>query len=77
MQHRQNKSVIFMNLLTFPTENSKTLFKMKVSCHSKFKAWSQKEKQFSLSLFYKSPSAYKFLFYSKQIALPGLSSIRR
>lgn len=35
------------------------------------------ERKFSLSLFYKSPSAYKFLLYSKQIALPGISSIRR
>jgi len=76
VQNRQNKSVHFMNLLTFPSENSKTLVNMQVS-HRKFKPWSQKEKQFALSLFYKSPSAYKFLFYSKQISLPGLSSIRR
>lgn len=39
--------------------------------------WSFDEKQFALSLFYKSPSAYTFLKNSKQIILPGLSTIRR
>lgn len=30
-----------------------------------------------MSLFYKSPSAYKFLKNNKQITLPGLSTCRR
>jgi len=56
--------------------NSRTLVHMEIS-HSTFKPWSLKEKQFALSLFYKSLSAYEFLFYSKQISFPSLSSIRR
>jgi len=44
---------------------------------SSTKSWSQKEKQLALSIFYKSPSAYKYLYFSKQINLPGLTSIKR
>lgn len=73
-----NKSVNVINLLTFPSENSKTLVKMQIlRKKSSTKSWSLKKKQFALSLLYKSPSTYKFLYYSKQINLPGLSSIKR
>lgn len=36
--------------------------------HSKFKPWSLKENQFALSLFYKSPFAYKFYFIQINIS---------
>lgn len=78
LQNKHNKNVQFMNLLHFPSEDSKTLVGMQVS-HKQLstKPWSQKEKQFALSLFYKSPSAYKFLRNSKKIILPGLTTIKR
>lgn len=78
LQNKHNKSIKFTNLLKFPSENSKTLVKMQITRKkSSTKPWSQKEKEFALSLFYKSPSAYKFLYFSKQINLPGLTSIKR
>jgi DNA transposase THAP9 len=66
------------NKLQFPSKDSKTLVKMQI-LRTKIsrKPWSFDEQQFALSLFYKSPSAYKFLKNSKQIILPGLSTIRR
>jgi len=78
LQNKHNKSVEFINLLKFPSENAKTLVKMQISRKkSSTKSWSQKEKQLALSIFYKSPAAYKFLYFSKQINLPGLTSIKR
>ncbi|KAL4085131.1 hypothetical protein QTP88_027423 [Uroleucon formosanum] len=78
LQNKHNKSIDFINLLKFPSENAKTLVKMQIARKkSSTKSWSQKEKQLALSLFYKSPSAYKFLYFSKQINLPGLTSIKR
>lgn len=41
------------------------------------KPFSKAEQNFALSLFYKSPSAYKFLRNNKEINLPGMSTIRR
>lgn len=78
MQNKHNKSVIFMNLLKFPSQNSKTFVRMQISRHNKStKPCLQKEQQFSLSLFYKSPSAYKFVRNSKKITLPSLTTIKR
>jgi len=78
LQNKHNKSLDFINLLKFPSENAKTLVKMQIARKkSSTKSWSQKEKQLALSIFYKSPSAYKFLYFSKQINLPCLTSIKR
>lgn len=78
LQNKHNKNTHFMNLLHFPSEDSKTIVGMQI-LHKQFskKPWSQKEKQFALSLFYKSPSTYKFLRNSKKITLPGLTTIKR
>jgi len=72
------KNINLFNKLPFSSRDSKTLVKMQVlrSKTSK-KPWDFDEKQFALGLFYKSPSAYKYLKNSKQIILPGLSTIRR
>lgn len=78
LQNKNNKSIDFINLLRFPSENAKTLVKMQISRKkSSTKSWSLKEKQLALNIFYKSPSTYKFLYFSKQINLPGLTSIKR
>jgi len=78
LQNKHNKSVNFMNLLKFPSQDSKTFVGMQISRHNmSTKPWSQKEQQFALSLFYKSPSAYKFLRNSKIITLPSLTTIKR
>lgn len=77
LQSKHNKSVNFMNLLKFPSQDSKTFVGMQISHHNmSTKPWSQKEQQFALSLFYKSPSAYKFLRNSKKITLPSLTTIK-
>lgn len=78
LKNKQNKSVDFMNLFKFPSEESKTLVGMQISRNNlSTKPWSQKEQKFALSIFYKSPSAYKFLRNSKKIRLPGLTTIKR
>lgn len=78
LQNKHNKSVNFLHLLKFPSEDSKTLVRMQISRNKlSTKPWSRKEQQFAISIFYKSPSAYKFLRNSKKITLPGLTTIRR
>jgi len=72
----RNKNIF--NTIQFSSRDSKALVKMQVlRSKTQRKPWDFDEKQFALSLFYKSPSAYKFLRNSKQIILPGLSTIRR
>lgn len=78
LQNRHNKSVNCMNLLKFPSEDSKTLVGMQITRNGlSTKSWSQKEQEFALSLFYKSPSTYKFLRNSKKIILPGITTVKR
>ena len=45
--------------------------------HTKQRKWTDDEKQFALSLFYKSPKAYCHLRDTKYLALPCVSLIRR
>jgi len=77
MQNKYNKSVSFMKLLKFPSQDSKTFVGMQTTRHNiSTKPWSQKEQQFALRLFYKSPPAYKFLRNSKIITLPSITTIK-
>lgn len=56
------KNINLFNKLPFSSRDSKTLVKMQVlRSKTSRKPWDFDEKQFALSLFYKSPSAYKFL----------------
>ncbi|CAI6369764.1 unnamed protein product [Macrosiphum euphorbiae] len=57
----------------FPSKNSKALVTMQLK--SKKRPWTEDEKNFALSLFYKSPAAYKFLRLQK-VNLPAPSTIR-
>ena len=45
--------------------------------HTKQRKWSNKEKEFAVNLFYKSPKAYFYLRDQKKFALPCISLIRR
>uniref|UniRef100_A0A2H8TT66 Transposable element P transposase n=1 Tax=Melanaphis sacchari TaxID=742174 RepID=A0A2H8TT66_9HEMI len=76
-ESKKNKSTL-LDSLYYPSADSKTLVKMQV-LRPKFsrKKFTKNEQNFALSLFYKSPSAYKFLKNNKQLTLPGLSTIRR
>lgn len=72
------KNYEILNTFNFPSNESKTLVKMQVSRQIKTtKEWASDEKNLALSIFYKSPSTYKFLRNSKNINLPAESSIRR
>lgn len=67
-----------LDSLHFPSKESKTLVKMQVSRKKKTtKTWATDEKNLALSIFYKSPSTYKFLRISKNINLPAESSLKR
>ncbi|KAK9675009.1 Transposase protein [Popillia japonica] len=59
----------------FISPQSKALAEMQFLTKPK-KAWTKTQKQFALALYYKSPSAYKFLRKQK-IILPSVSTIRR
>lgn len=76
-ESKKNKSTL-LDCLYYPSTDSKTLVKMQV-LRPKFsrKKFTKNEQNFALGLFYKSPSAYKFLKNNKQLTLPGLSTIRR
>lgn len=67
-----------VNSLYYPSENAKILVKMQtLRTKTSRKPFSKDEQNFALSLFYKSPSAYKFLRNNKKITLPGMPTIRR
>lgn len=57
----------------FPSNNSRALVTMQLK--SKTRSWTAEEKNLALSLYYKSPSAYKFLRLHK-VNLPAPSTIR-
>lgn len=63
------------NKVHFSSVNSKALITMQM-LHKKRKSWSKPEKRLSLSLFYKSPSTYKYIRKSG-IVLPSESTMRR
>ncbi|CAI6351142.1 unnamed protein product [Macrosiphum euphorbiae] len=70
----KNKNIF--NSSSFPSTDSQTLVKMQIRQNISRKPWTNLEKDFSLRLYYKSPSAYKFL-RSTKINLPGLATIKR
>lgn len=65
----------FLNQSQFSSINSKALITMQM-LHKNRKHWSNAEKKIALSLFYKSPSTYKYMRKSG-IVLPGESTVRR
>lgn len=66
----------FLNSLTYNSSATATFVKMQI-LHQKYKRWTLKEKKFSLQLFYKSPSTYKFLRVNLKLVLPSISVIRK
>ena len=56
--------------------NVQFFFNMQIS-HIKKKQWTKEEREFSLSLFYRSPKTYMFLRDHKKFSLPCVSLIRR
>lgn len=65
----------FLQSVNFSSISSKNLVTMQIN-HKLRKPWSIEEKKLSLSLYYKSPSTYKFMRRNK-IILPGESTVRR
>lgn len=65
----------FLHLVEFPSISSKSLVTMQIN-HKSRKQWTSEEKKLSLSLYYKSPSTYKYMRKNK-IILPGESTVRR
>lgn len=53
-----------------------SFFEMQVN-HLKLKKWTDQEKKFAISLFYKSPKAYGYLRDEQEFILPCVSLIRR
>lgn len=65
----------FFNQSQFPSTNSKALMTMQM-LHKNRKPWTKAEKKFALSIYYKSPSTYKYM-RKQGIVLPGESTVRR
>jgi hypothetical protein len=65
----------FFENAKFYSKNSELFVKMQL-LHSKRKPWSTAEKNFALSLYYKSPSTYRYM-RKNNLVLPGESTIRR
>lgn len=65
----------FFEEAKFPSINSKALMSMQL-LHKNRKSWSASEKKIALSLYYKSPSTYKYM-RSNGIILPAESTVRR
>lgn len=63
----------FINKTNFFSKNSKSLVTMQL-LHKKRKPWLQNEKILAISIFYKSPTAYKFM-RKNNIILPGVSTL--
>lgn len=81
---RLNKKVFHMKLPTLEnqieethiSDAAKTLVKMQL-LHKPKTPWTTDQKKLALDLWYRSPSAYKFLKEEKHIVLPSESSIRQ
>jgi len=65
----------FFEEAKFPSINSKALISMQL-LHKRRKPWFKTEKNMALSLYYKSPSTYKFM-RKNGIILPGETTVRR
>ena len=57
-------------------KNLLLLLKMQLRYQNKKRKWDEDEKYFWLSLYYKSPKAYKFLRKEKEISLPCLTVVK-
>lgn len=66
---------ILQSLLKHKSSHVKTFISMQVN-HKKKSKWTNPEKQLSLSLFYKSPSLYKFMRNNLQFVLPSIRTIQ-
>lgn len=78
MKNRRQTTNNIVDSLQYPSKDSKVLVKMQtLRAKSSRKPFTKAEQNFALSLFYKSPSTYKFLRNNKKITLPGMSTIRR
>lgn len=68
MRNRRWATDNVLDSLYYSSENSKVLVKMQtLRTMSSRKSFTKAEQDFDLSLFYKSPSAYKFLRNNKKI----------
>lgn len=65
----------FFNQSKFPSINSKALLTMQM-LHKNRRPWSKAEKKIALSIYYKSPSTYKYM-RRHGIVLPGESTVRK
>lgn len=63
-----------VNMHNFSSKNSKAIVTMQLK--DRRRPWTLNEKKLALNLYYKSPTAYKFL-RSQKVNLPGPSTIRR
>jgi len=63
-----------INMHNFPSINSKAIVTMQLK--DRRRPWTLNEKNLALNLYYKSPTAYKFL-RTQKVNLPGPSTIRR
>lgn len=70
--HNNIKNLI--NMHNFSSINSKAMVTMQLK--DRRRPWTLNEKNLALNLYYKSPTAYKFL-RSQKVNLPGPSTIRR
>lgn len=64
-----------MQNIKFKSQNSKAIVSMQIQ-HKNRKPWTSEEKKIAFSIYYKSPSTYKYMRKNK-ITLPGESTIRR
>ena len=79
-QAKKSKSLtrneVFEGAKLYLNENSLILKNMQLRHQNDKRKWNESEKYFALSLYYKSPKAYKFLRLEKNISLPCLSLIK-
>jgi len=74
-KHKNDKlnAKLFIKKTKFVSKNSKSLVTMQI-LHKKRRPWLQNEKKLAISIFYKSPAAYKFM-RKNNIILPGVMYI--
>lgn len=66
---------ILKNLLIEKSNFVKVFINMQLN-HGRRRKWSKSQRQLSLSLYYKSPTAYTFLLYSMKCSLPSIRTIQ-
>jgi len=70
-----SKDDILNEFLQNKSSNVKTFVRMQIY-HKIRKPWSQAEKQLALSIYYKSPSCYKFMCNNLKFVLPSVRTIQ-